>query len=590
MTAQQRSTLFKDVENLEEKPSRRDDVDSHYFPSNPDTKQERDLYVTEPPPFATGKSKYHVPIPPLYGGKFRYGKKFLPSHLLHPPAGTSDIYANADSTRIDIPSHNPDMHFYRTLHVLASTQSLPEAWEAYSILSKLPPPRDHSQNPKIPFSHLHRLCRLISQNRLRSPTQFLRLLSVLYTIRKSGGTIHVFEWNSLIANAGSGWRVTRPDEFKLALDVFQEMTSGMPPGSTFSPSDYPPLPTSQPVPPDEYSYNVLINIAAKSLYGRAVRRAMSLLRSPGYSPDRITHLSLLTFFTASGERSGVRSTLLKMREQGLELGLDGVNSCIWAFARTGRMDIVKSIYRVLRHNSLSDPRIRAEHDDSFPESISDALTKLEEECVIITEDMRPNEITFTEMIQVMAYHGDFFATISILSDMLSSDNIELGAPLVRGTSTDEGGGRVGVVDGTSTDGAGEVRYTKYSPTYAVFRALFLGFSRHGTDDPCSQTWTLDNLRDIYHDYMAFSNLESPSRWQIYWILAAFDKTSGHDLDVIREVWLELEEKFVYDWGNRLHKLREIVFSDEAQCHLNTVGFRLAPLPNELPALERHIWE
>ncbi|KAJ8086193.1 hypothetical protein PM082_005016 [Marasmius tenuissimus] len=281
-----------------------------------------------------------------------------------------------------------------------------------------------------------------------------------------------------------------------------------------------------------------------------------------------------------------------MREQGLELGLDGVNSCIWAFTRIGRMDVVKLIYRVLRHNSLSDPRIRAEYDDSFLESISDALTKLEEESVIITEDMRPNEITFTEMIQVMAYHGDFFATINILSDMLSSDNIELGAPLVRGTSRDEEGGHVSV-DGPSTDGVGEVRYTKYSPTYAVFRALFLGFSRHGTDDPYSQTWTLDNLRDIYHDYMAFSNLESPSRREIYWMLLAFDRTSGHDLDVIREVWLELEERFVYDWGNRLQKLREIIFSDdtdEARHHLNTAGFRVAPLPNELPALERHIWE
>ncbi|KAL0580924.1 hypothetical protein V5O48_001118 [Marasmius crinis-equi] len=568
--AQQGNVEDSGVESSEEQNSRSGDEQSA---SRPTSEIVQSSIVVESPSFFPGRSKYQLPLRPLYGGKYLYGKKFLPSFPQHPAAETSGTDANATSPRTDIPSESPYACFYRHLHVLANTQSSSEAWEAYSSLSKLPTPQDRSQGPKIPFEHLHRLCRLLARKRPRTRTQFLRLLSILYTLRESGGMIHPFEWNALIANAGSGWRAIRPTDFKLAFDIFHEMASGMPPGSTLSPSDHPPLDDYQPVTPDMFSYNTLINIATKTLYGRAVRRATGLLRASGHSPDRFTHLALLTFFTASVQITGIRATLLKMRQQGLELGLDGVNSCIWAFNKAGRLDTVRLIYHVLRHQSLSDPRLQAENDPDG-KSIAEARAKLDDECIFITEKMKPNETTFTAMIQVMAYHGDFHAAINIFLDMLASDNIEVGAPLVRGANAQ-----------------GEVDYSKYSPTYAVFRALFLGFARHGTDDAECRTWSLDNLREIYHDFMAFPDLDPPSRAKLYWILLAFDKTSGHDVEIIREVWLQMEEQFSFDWGNRLRQLRAIIFSDDAEHHLHTMGFRLSPPTDEyeLPTLEKEIW-
>ncbi|KAG7096679.1 hypothetical protein E1B28_004093 [Marasmius oreades] len=512
--------------------------------------------VREHPMYISGKSNHHLPITPLYGGKFWNGKKFLPRHLQHQPT------ADADTTTPKLDTENSSvLSFYQNLHIIANTQSVSEAWKAYSNLLNSPAPEGDCGRPKIPFQHLHRLCRLFASRHPKTRTQFLRLLSVLCTLRRTGGIIHLHEWNALIAHAGEGWRRNRPEEFKLALDVFNEMSLGLPPGSTFSPSDHPPLDTSQPVQPDIYSYNTLLSIAAKTLYPPTLGRATTLMRSSGLPPDRITHLSLLTFFSATTNLSGVRSTLHKMRQQGLELGLDGVTSCIWAYNLAGRMDIVDLIYRVLKHNSISDPRLRNANFDS--DRIADSLRTLETEGILIPEEMIPNEITFTEMIQALAYHGDLHAAINVFLDMLSSDNIEVGAPLVRGED-------------------GLEYHTKYSPTYAVFRGLFLGFSRHGTTESTSQTWTLDNLREIYRDFMAFPEIIHPSPLLLYWILLAFDKTTGHDINIIRKVWLEMEARFTDNWGGRMGRLRTIIFSEDAQTHLEHIGFRVTPPASEEP--------
>ncbi|KAF9268222.1 hypothetical protein L218DRAFT_893092 [Marasmius fiardii PR-910] len=530
------------VEDTKREPPRPDDAQEHasrYLGEEGISWGRQDLIVRQEPSYVGGNFNHRLPIIPLYGGKFWDGEKFLPPQLQQP------------ATDVNSPPHtssSSDFQFYQNLHVIANTQSVEEAWNAYTTVLNSPPPQNHDGNPKIPFQHLHRLCRLLARRRPKTRIQFLRLLSIMYTLRKTGGKIHPHEWNALMANAGNGWRRARPEEFKLAFNVFHEMSAGLPPGSTFSSSDYPPLDTSQPVQPDIYSYNTLINVAAKTLYRHTVARASTLIRSSEFSPDRITHLSLLTFFSKTRNLPAVRSTLRKMQQQGLDLGLDGVTSCLWAYNLAGRIDIVKLIYRVLKQNSISDPRLREN-------SIADALRTLGAEGIIITEQMRPNEVTFTEVIQALAYQGDLHAAINVFLDMLSSDNIEVGAPLVRGEN-------------------GVLCYAKYSPTYAVFRALFLGFSRHGTSDSSSQTWTLDNLHEIYRDFMAFSESIHPSPLLLYWILLSFDKTSGHDVDVIRRVWLEMEGRFTDGWGGRLARLRTIIFSDNAQTYLEDIGFRV----------------
>ncbi|KIK65618.1 hypothetical protein GYMLUDRAFT_363384 [Collybiopsis luxurians FD-317 M1] len=526
-----------------------------------------DLSVRQKPPYATGKSPYSTPLRPLYGGKLKYGSSYkkpdaLSAPMLYPdmdvevaedePKDNAHFFTVTTST----PHNNMSDQdlYYHLCHVISNTDHVEDAWTAYSTILSLPPPKERRRgDPPIPFQHLHRLCRLLSRNRPKTRTQFLRLLSILYTIRKHGGTVHLFEWNSLIANAGSGWRGSKSHDFQLALDVFDDMVSGTNPGLSFSPSDYPPLDQlPQSVQPDIYTYNSLISIAAKTLYGRAIARATAMLQASGHSPDRITHLSLLVYFSHTRQLNGVRTTLLKMRQQKLELGVDGINACIWAFGRHGKLEWVDRIYRTLRHNTHPEPA----------ETIKPIIEALDDEFIDISPYMMPNLITFSTVIQIMAWHGNLTRTYNVLMDMLSSLNMEQGAPLMR-------------------DEEGKIQYTTYAAIHTSFRSLFLGFFRHGvylrndfTSRLQDRKWTISNLQAIFDTYIALPEPIPPSRRMVYWIMVAFDRTSDHDVELMRQVWMQLEEHFEIPlkYGDRLRVLRDKLFSSEAADYFRKHGF------------------
>ncbi|ESK93736.1 pentatricopeptide repeat-containing protein [Moniliophthora roreri MCA 2997] len=494
-------------------------------------------YVLTRPPFITGKSWYRLPIRPLYGGKFRFGNKFL----------SFDPYTGKENSNGD----EREALYYHLLHIIANTQDHDKAYNAYTTLLKLSHSHpSHKKQPKIPYAHLHRLLRLIVQHRPKTRSQFLCLLSVMSTIHSSGGKLQTWEWNALISHAGTGWRRARAEDWRMALDTYDDMTNGSPPGASFSPSDYASVPSPHPdentqaPEPDLFTYNTLLSIATKTLYGRAVKRSASLLTNAGFTPDRVTYLSMMNFWIGVRKLAGVRSNLLEMRAQGFELGLDGVNECIWGYSQCGRLDIVRKIYDALRTNVVGDSVSGEEQE------------VLENEGIHIPSEMVPNEVTYTATIQSMAYHGDLDSALRIFMDMLHSDNTEFAAPMVA---------------------KGE--YGKYAPTSAVFRALFLGFARHGHADREGEGWSLRNLEGIYGTFIGLEEAIGLSQWTVYWVLGAFDKCSGHDVLMLRRIWKELEEREQSFGGpqNRLRALREVVFQEdmeEAKRYLEEVGFRV----------------
>lgn len=434
------------------------------------------------------------------------------------------------------------------LHALSAAESAAVAWRAYSGLVAL-------NGPSIPMPHMHRLARVLSSNRPKTRKQFTRLLSVLSAIQKAGGKIHLHEWNALIDHAGKGLRKTKPEEFRRALDIFTDMVSGRAPGSTMHGNEEEDDGFHRgPIVPDIYTYSTLINIAARTLHGPSVHQASSLLQASGLPPNRITHLSLLRYFTKTKHMSGIRATLLKMRQQGHELGLDGLNACIWAYSHNERSDMVMKIYRLLRHNVTPE---------SGNGDLEDVIRELKEvEFITIPGDVVANEVTFTIVIQTLAYQGNLLATLSVFADMLSSKNVEWGAPLVR----DEDGGW---------------KPTSYSPTLPVFRAIFLGFSRHvvSPEEEASfrlqssattrqPRWSLENLQDLFGTFLMLPDRVRPNQSIVYWILDAFDKASGHDADLLRQVWVEMETRFG-PWGrghcyfqNRLRQWHASLFPEE----------------------------
>jgi pentatricopeptide repeat protein len=437
------------------------------------------------------------------------------------------------------------------LDSLLRATSVADGWEVYRTLTVMFPHHIHhlSGVPNIPQRHLHHLARLLASTKPRTRTLFLRLSAVLTMLHRSGYPIYLWEWNALLDCAGKRWRKCSLEDYKAAVEVFNKMTTPRPSENLGDDENLAAEPGFGHVQPDIITYTTLLYIAGRSLDPSAIRHASNLLRASGLPPNRITHLSLLYYYTRTKQLSGVRSTLQKMREQGFEPGLDGINACIWAYARNGHMDVASTIYRVLRHNLQPELDV-GEYD------IEAAVNYLlDVEGIAIRDNIIPDEITYTSLIQAFAYHGQIMKALHVFVDMLSTPNKESKAPINQQT--------------------GEP--SLYQPTLAAFRGIFLGFARHAQKPlplrpipgslserlrPIQKNdWNLDNLHQVFKSFMDLPADVMPSERLIYWILVSFNKASGNDAGKLRKVFLQLEQRFGGGWGGRLDELRKSIFGN-----------------------------
>ncbi|KAJ7774190.1 hypothetical protein DFH07DRAFT_121129 [Mycena maculata] len=504
--------------------------------------------------YPVGKSWGNLPVPIIHPKVVKDGQPIIAGHRVAP--FYDDAFEDLDLSVLFDTERSPhdgvDRVVWRRdlLRVLGNTQSHQQAWKAYHALVSVP--------FSIPHRHLNRLVRLLARERTKTRMLFGRLLSVLTSIHQSGWKIESYQWNALIDNAGKGLRKARPADFKLAFDMFADMVSSKAPGTALSELGYrlDEEITDNPL-PGIITYTTLINHAADSRIKAAIQQSTSMLEASGIPPNRITHLVMLKYYSNTGNLDGVRASLVKMRQQNLELGLDGLNACIWAFSRNQRLDVAMKIYRILRHNTTPEVYMG-------PDDIDSAHKSLSVEGIDIRPDMVPNELTYTMVVQVMAYHGYLNAAITAFMDMLSADNVEIGAPAYH-------------------DQRGKLKSSPYSPTLPVFRGIFLGFYRHGVAKAPrgdrrpgqSKPWVLESLNAMFELFLALPEHIQPSASTIYWALAAFDKTSNHDRELLRMVWDRIEGRFGGGtWGHRLQRLRQSLFDPtELELGLNRRTWR-----------------
>ena len=433
-------------------------------------------------------------------------------------------------------------HKRRTLlWVMLSAKTPDRAWAAYEELL--------SYRVAIPRHMLHQLARLLASIKPRTRTVHLQLLSVLKTLEINRGQLRLWEWNTLIDSAGKQWHKTRLEDYENSLDIFNKrgaLPAGIATSVDAAANAQSGLCVAQQN-PDIWTYNILLSIASRSNLPLTVRHASSLLLSSGFTPNRYTHLCLLRYFAVRNDLRSVRSTLRKMKQQDLEVGLDGINACLWAYGLNGRFDVALRVYRVLRSNVKPTPDLGEHniHDDS--RYIRDTVG------LDILGGIEPDEITYTMMIQTLAYHGDLRNALSVFVDMLSTPNREAGA----------------CTDDTT------VNPVRYKPSMAAFRGLFLGFARHGRNpehrtveaesiaalfSSSQATWDQDTLESVFAAFLQLPSLPKPTHRVVYWILAAFDKTSGNDAAKLREVWTKLVTKYGDGWGGRLEEIRRSIFA------------------------------
>ena len=440
-----------------------------------------------------------------------------------------------------------------------------EAWSAYQQLLN-----DHPTHARqaIPQKYLHGFAAsLVSRakwmpaQKTRTQTTFLRLLSVLNTIYYTGGQVRLWEWNALMECAGRGWRRTRMDDFNASMGIFQDMLANRAPGSSLSDDGSQLLHdaskvASQPVSPDVVTYTTLLAIAGRTLNQQILQEAETLLVSSGLAPSHITHLAYIRYHARKGKLAGVRSTLAVMKANGIALGMEGINACVWAYGRNGRLDISALIYRILRHRVPQAHEAEEEEEDVTPEEAALELEKLEG--IVIPPGLKPDAITYYTLVQAYAYRGHFHPCLAVFTDMIASPHILTGS--------------LADVD-APTDGP-----TIPDPVLPVYRALFLGFARHamsprhahlanvvvvsrGADRPPA-AWTLAQLAELFATFVGLPGGARPNARTVYWLLVAFAVTSGYDRAVLRDVWARLAARYGEHWDGRVRAFRDKVFADE----------------------------
>ena len=404
----------------------------------------------------------------------------------------------------------------RLLATLANTQDVACAWAAYRALVILPRSPDKAA-PKVPFPHRHRLLRLLAAappRPLRTRGRFAQILSVLRALQNAGGTVQTWEWNLLLDCAGKeGWRRPREEHFRAALALLAEMRrheGGGDRGGGGGGGAGTALNATTPaagggrsrdadgggagLEPDIFSYTTLLAHAVRTRSPAAVRHSAQLLARAGLAPGVHAHTALLCFFAQRGDLAGVRDMLFRLRrhahaEAGPGLTQASFNAVLWAFAYNGRLDVAQAMYRVVRGRLLAGGSRRPpteaeeEHEEEREEELELELEpELEEleralaerEMIVIAHEVVPDTATYHTLILAYSYHGDLRASLATLRDMLSAPPASaLASPPSSPLSRERR---------LAASGQGG-----FIASLPAFRAIFLGFARHGVVDHPSST-------------------------------------------------------------------------------------------------------
>ena len=412
----------------------------------------------------------------------------------------------------------------RLLAILANTQDVACAWAAYRALVVLPRSPDKAA-PKVPFPHRHRLLRLLAAappRPLRTRGRFAQVLAVLRALQNAGGIVQTWEWNLLLDCAGKeGWRRPREEHFRAALALLAEMRRHHPHHRRRNEGDDgggagTPLTTAtsaaaggvSALEPDIFSYTTLLAHAVRTRSPAAVRHAAQLLARAGLAPGVHAHTALLCFFAQRGDLAGVRDMLFRLRRHAraeAETGLTqaSFNAVLWAFAYNGRLDVAQAMYRVvharLAEGSRRCPTEAEEENEERDEELEELEFALaEREMIVIAHEVVPDRATYHTLILAHSYHGDLRACLGTLSDMLSTPVPALmtAHPPLLSLHHDK--------DERQSRRRHAGAQGEFIASLAAFRAIFLGFARHGVVEHSSPP-SSSSLPQKYH------HLPSPHR-------------------------------------------------------------------------------
>jgi len=185
---------------------------------------------------------------------------------------------------------------------------------------------------------------------------------------------------------------------------------------------------------------------------------------------------------------------------------------------------------------------------------------------VIPDCLKPDRATYTLLIQALAYHGHFVLALEIFRDMLA---LPLPPPISRRYRKSDS---ENLVD---------------AHLIPVYRALFLGFSRHGERQPYANSkmqsrlpdaasnlairkepksispWNIHNLQLIFEMFMECLSECTPTNRTLFWILKGFARTSHGGLTKMKQIWSVLDDRFspATGWSGRMLRVKKELESE-----------------------------
>jgi hypothetical protein len=428
---------------------------------------------------------------------------------------------------------------------------LDEAWKSFEVYASLPMGVKRHRNPT---QSLYHLARMLSKQYPRTRENYGRLIDLFQMLDRLDITIQVWQWNTLLDYSGKLNSQTSEDDYRAALRVVENMKeyySGRETQTVNGREGNTRVEETL----NEHTYTTLLAIGIRTYNPEVVKHAVQLLHSSPLPPCRTAELALLPYFAKTGELHAAMAVIESMHQRGLEVGIDGINSLLWVFASNGRLDLPIGIYRTLRERILPDVPVRQL-------KAYEPVTNVGE--YKIPDDMEPNLITFTIMIQCLAFTGHYTMSLEIFRDLIATDR------------------------GKNVRAKDFPKITEEQPNaylLPIYRALFLGFARHGfpastlgtigpgsvlttrdeasprktndygdqeglelslrrrTPGQATGSWNYENLQVVFSMFLRDSGQYQPNGQLVYWILNAFARTSRNSITVMDNVWQQLNNHF-----------------------------------------------
>lgn len=343
------------------------------------------------------------------------------------------------------------------LHTAVKSKDTNVAWDTYQHVLHNHPLGSRLIPPRL----LHSLISRIWKSRPITRQTFLRLLSITSELRGTGDKVYQWEWNALIHAAAAGLRKPTVEDFETSLGMVQELMADT---ITKGPSH---SETRESRRIDIGTLNTLLSIASRMGSNKAFHRALGMMKDqPHLSADKITCLILLNHNVKNGQLESIPWCISRLLEIGEEIDIRAVNATMWGYGRAGRLDFAMSMYRRLRLTAAhfgADPSTTKASYCEFGEDLEPhpilSIPGVDQHLGKLV----PDRITYTALIQCLAYFGDFTNAISVFRDLLGTKRCRHDSRFMfsnQAPSSDESA-------------------ITFTPSVEIYRALFLGFTRFG---------------------------------------------------------------------------------------------------------------